>query len=61
MKLAVYDVAGRRVVQLLDEKRDAGFHAVSCQGPTAGLGAGVYFARLTVDERTITRKVVLIP
>jgi hypothetical protein len=61
VKLAIYDVAGRRVAELLDEERDAGFHAVSWRSPAAGLGAGVYFARLTVDERTFTRKVVLIP
>lgn len=53
--IRVYDVQGRVVSTVLDRALDAGYHAVRWE---PSLGAGVYFARLTVngipaDERRV--------
>ena len=44
VKLVVYDVLGREVVTLVDERRDAEVHEVKFDG--SGLSSGVYFYRL---------------
>jgi hypothetical protein len=51
--LAVFDLGGRRVAQVVDGLLPAGSHAVEWR--TEGVGAGLYFARLkTIDgERTV--------
>lgn len=53
VRLAVYDLHGRRVRILLEQKQNAGTHAVAFNG--RGLASGVYLYRLTagafVDEK----------
>jgi hypothetical protein len=44
VRLAIYDAAGRRVAQLLDETRSAGEQQVTWRAE--GLASGVYLARL---------------
>ena len=57
--LDVYDVAGRLVIRLLDESRDAGAWSVAWDGRDASGGAvpaGIYWARLRapdMEERAI--------
>ncbi len=63
ISLDVYDVAGRRVRTLLDGALDAGTHEVKWFGrDRAGrrVAAGVYFVRLSVRNRVLTRKVVVV-
>ena len=56
--LAIYDVAGRLVARVVDQ-------AVSSAGQTeiefdaSGLTSGVYFAKLTTSNRTLSRKFVI--
>lgn len=57
-ELRVYDVAGRLVQTLVDDRLPAGPHAVRFERPAAG--AGVYFYRLTADGRTVSRKMVML-
>ncbi|MFN8179747.1 MAG: FlgD immunoglobulin-like domain containing protein [bacterium] len=55
VRLAVYDVVGRRVRELLAETRSAGRHEVTWDGrDSAGhaVAAGVYFARLSAAGET---------
>jgi hypothetical protein len=55
VRLDVYDVTGRRVARLVDEPRSAGRHGVVWRGEVP---AGIYFARLAVGDRVVTRKLV---
>lgn len=56
VKLAVYDLLGREVAVLMDERKDAGTHAVRMDA--TGLASGTYVYRLqagaTVLSRTMT-------
>jgi ligand-binding sensor domain-containing protein len=57
VRLTVYDMLGREVSVLVNEKKDAGVHEVKFDG--TGLSSGVYFYRLTAGSFTQTRKLVL--
>jgi DNA/RNA endonuclease YhcR with UshA esterase domain len=61
--LGVYDVAGRRVVTLLDRHMDAGTHMVHWDGRTSDgerAASGVYFYKLAAGEERTSRKMVLL-
>jgi photosystem II stability/assembly factor-like uncharacterized protein len=57
VRLVVYDLVGREVTTLVDEKKPAGSYTVSFDG--SRLASGVYFYRLKADDRVQTRKLVL--
>jgi len=61
VRLAIHDVGGRRVATLVDEVHEAGGYARQWDGRGGGhrLPSGLYFARLEVEDRVETRKVVL--
>jgi hypothetical protein len=46
VKLAVYDMLGREVAVLVNDRREAGYHEVRFDG--SGLSSGVYFYRIQV-------------
>jgi polyhydroxybutyrate depolymerase len=58
VSLKVYDILGREVVALVDEKKDAGSHDISFNA--SKLPSGVYFYRLQTGSFTETKKLVLI-
>jgi hypothetical protein len=61
--LSIYDVAGRLVRRLVNEKRAAGQHAVIWTGrdnDDRPLPAGVYFSRLVAGDFVQARKLVLL-
>lgn len=58
VRLAIYDVTGREVSVLLDERLPAGRHSASWHGATAA--AGVYFYRLDMEGRSEVKKMVLL-
>ena len=49
---SVYDLPGREVSVLVNERRVAGFHEVKCDG--SGRSSGVYFYRIEV--RSVLRE-----
>ena len=55
VRLAVHDVAGRRVATLVDGTLAAGAHEAEWVG--AGAGPGLYFVRLEADGRSVTRRI----
>jgi hypothetical protein len=62
VRLAIYDVTGRLVRQLVDGAVEPGSHAVVWDGRTlrgGGAASGVYFAQLRVGDFTATRKLVM--
>jgi len=63
VRLAIYDLAGRRVRLLLDEEKAPGDYAAIWRGrDDAGreLGSGVYFYRLEIGEFMVERKMVML-
>jgi len=63
VRLDIFDIRGRRVVNLLNEELPAGNHQVAWTG-TDGTGrevaSGVYFTRLVVDNECITKRMLLV-
>ena len=58
IRLEVYDLTGRQVSVLTDRAYAAGTHRVQWQA--GGRASGVYFVRLTADDRQIsTRRLIL--
>jgi hypothetical protein len=61
--LTVYDVAGRRVARLVNERLPAGVSSVRWNGTNErgdAVSSGVYFYRLVANARVETRKMVLL-
>jgi hypothetical protein len=56
--LAVYDVLGRRVAQLVDGQLIAGDHRVAWNAD--GVSSGLYFYRLSVEGRVDGGRMVLL-
>lgn len=62
--LSVYDVAGRRVRNLVRDSRDAGPHSISWDGRDASgarVSPGIYFYRLQGPEGAASRRMLLLP
>jgi hypothetical protein len=58
VRLAVYDLLGREVATLVNERRAAGSHSVRFDA--SGLASGAYFYRLTAGNFVQTRKLMLV-
>jgi parallel beta-helix repeat protein len=58
VRLSVFDMLGRKVSVLVNERRDAGVHEVKFDG--SNLASGVYLYRLTAGSFVVTRKLVLV-
>jgi len=58
VRLSVYDMLGREVSVLVNEKRNAGVHEVKFDG--SNLASGVYFYRLQAGDFVQTRKLLLL-
>ena len=57
VKLEVFDIQGRIVAILLDEVKQAGNYSVEFNG--SNLSSGFYVYKLTTDNNTFTRKMLL--
>jgi len=63
VKIAVYDIVGRRLAVLADGEFGAGSYPVEWNGrDTNGqaMGAGMYFYKMTVAGQTFERRGVLL-
>jgi hypothetical protein len=63
VSLNVYDVAGRLVATLVDNERISGVREVRWDGKDrrgAEVASGVYFYRLITQEKTVSRKLVVL-
>ena len=58
VNLTVFDILGRQVSVLVNEKRDAGVHEVKFDG--SNLASGVYFYRLQAGTYVGTKKLLLL-
>ncbi|HUV36503.1 MAG TPA: FlgD immunoglobulin-like domain containing protein [Patescibacteria group bacterium] len=63
VRLVVYDVEGRKIRTLCDGMRDVGKHTVLWNGTNAAgntAGSGVYYYRLEVGKKLMTKKMVIL-
>ncbi|MCK6602798.1 MAG: FG-GAP-like repeat-containing protein [Bacteroidetes bacterium] len=58
VSMKVYDVTGREVAILMNEKKEAGFYTVPFNG--AGLSSGLYFVRLETNGQSLVKKLTLL-
>jgi hypothetical protein len=58
VKLVVYDLLGREIKTALNEFRQAGNYAVDLRAD--GIASGIYFYKLTVNDFTEVKKMILI-
>ena len=58
VRLVVYDVLGREVSVLVDERKEGGFHEVKFDG--SNLASGVYFYRLQAGDFAQTKRLLLL-
>jgi hypothetical protein len=56
--LAVYDLLGREIAVLVNERRDAGLHGVTFDG--SGIATGVYLYRLQAGDFVQTKRLILL-
>jgi hypothetical protein len=56
--LKIYDMTGREVMQLVNNIQEAGFYSVKFTG--LNLSSGIYFYRLTAENFTAVKKMILI-
>jgi len=58
VRLSAYDMLGREVSVLVDERRDAGVHEVKFDG--SRLASGVYFYRLQAGDYVASKKMLVL-
>jgi hypothetical protein len=58
VKLVVFDILGREVSVLVNERREAGIHEVEFDG--SNLTSGVYFYRFTAGDFVATKRLLLL-
>ena len=54
----IFDLSGREVAKVINEFKTAGYYTVNFNA--SGLTSGVYFYRLTADNFSTTRKMLLV-
>ena len=58
IKIALYDLSGRQVADLMDNKLQAGQHSLTIDGEN--LSSGVYVVQLQAEGKVSKRKLTLI-
>jgi mono/diheme cytochrome c family protein len=58
VKMEVYNARGEKVSTLADENQENGFHVCAFRTSPNGFSGGVYLLRLTVDGRSVTRRLI---
>jgi hypothetical protein len=62
VRLSVYDIMGREVNRLVDRYQPAGSYSMEWSSNTTSgqkLSSGIYFARISTDNETATRKMIM--
>lgn len=60
IKISVFDASGREVLIVRDETAAPGWYSQTLDFSSSGLAAGAYFVKLTTNDKTLTRKAVLV-
>lgn len=60
VKLDIYNIEGKEVAELINDRRDAGNYEINFDAAKYGLSSGMYFYTLTSDKFSETRKMILV-
>ncbi len=63
VKLTIYDITGRKVRTLLNNRMNQGNHLIVWNGRgdnNEAMASGIYFYSLSVDDRTVTKRMTLL-
>jgi hypothetical protein len=63
VRLQIFDILGRQVISLLNEQRAAGYHQVvwsGMNGQGSPVASGIYFYRLQMGGKQISKKMILL-
>jgi photosystem II stability/assembly factor-like uncharacterized protein len=60
VSLKVYDINGKKVITLIDEKQSAGYHSCQFSIFNSQLTSGIYFYRIIAGEFVETKKLLLL-
>lgn len=60
VQLKIYDVLGREVASLINEKQTAGEYKINFNADEYGLCSGIYFYKLVTNEFTDIKKMILL-
>ena len=58
VELSIYDLSGRKIAQLINDNLPAGEHSITWNAKK--LSSGIYFCRLSSNNKSITKKMVLL-
>lgn len=60
VSLTVYDISGKKIVEVFNGYLEAGDHKIDLDAGKLNLSSGVYLYRLSTDQASSTRKMVLL-
>ena len=63
VKLSIFNLLGRTILELLDEPQTAGDHTINWDGRDADgieVATGVYFYRLEAGQHILTRRMIFV-
>ena len=60
VSLQIFDIEGREVAELINDRRDAGNYEINFDAAKYGLSSGMYFYTLTSDKFSETKKMILV-
>ena len=60
VKLDIYNIEGKEVAELINDRRDAGSYEINFDAAKYGLSSGMYFYTLTSDKFSETKKMILV-
>ncbi|MCB0722050.1 MAG: choice-of-anchor B family protein [Ignavibacteriae bacterium] len=60
VSLKVFDISGKEVATIVNDRRDAGTYEVTFDAGKYGLTSGVYFYKLTTPEHSETKRMILV-
>jgi hypothetical protein len=58
VRINLYNLTGQRIAVLVDERQEAGYHSVDFNA--AGFASGIYFYKITANDFSKTRKMILV-
>ncbi len=60
VKLDIYNIEGKEVAELVNDRRDAGNYEINFDAAKYGLSSGMYFYTLSSDKFSETKKMILV-
>jgi PKD repeat protein len=58
VKVSVYDISGKEIAVITDQKQTQGKYAYQVNGDDLKMNAGIYLLRIIVDDKLITKQII---